>query len=176
MTGAHIRADILDDSGPREEEVPAEAAKPKLSKSEYFHMISSQTNSSLKVHIRVVKSPEPFDVMTATDEELRAKLRGLKCAVRGDMPGGLTFKNRAELERLWFNLSPHGPEDWERVLKQREANAIKAVLMAQAAADLEEEEKRARIAEAIEDAAERAAIDAEMDAAARRHPHGERRE
>ena len=165
---AAIRADLLTDDVPPSHEEAAAAAvptKPRLSREAYMDMISSQTNAAVKFHLRVSKTP-PFDVMTATDDELRAKLRALKCAKRGDVPGGLTFKRRAELERLWFNLSPHGPEEWARVNKQRAENARKAVLMAQEAADLEVEEKRVRDAEALEDASERAAIDAEMDAAA----------
>lgn len=167
-SAAAVRADLLtDDVPPPHEEAAAVAvpAKPRLSREAYFDMISSQTNASVKFHLRVSKTP-PFDVMSATDDELRAKLRALKCAKRGDMPGGLTFKKRAELERLWFNLSPRGPEEWERVNKQRAENARKAVLMAQEAVYLEEAEKRVRDAEALEDASERAAIDAEMEAAA----------
>ena len=142
--------------------VSEETVNPRLSREAYMEMISSQKNKALKMHIRVVKSPPPLDVMIATDEELRAKLRSLKISKRGEVPNGLTLKNRAELERLWFELSPNGPEEWARVNRQRKENAIKAELLAQAAIELEEEDKRLRLKEALEDAAERAAIDAEM--------------
>ena len=124
-----------------------EAAAPVVKGSAYFRMLGEQKNKATP-RVKVVK--DSFDLIGATDEQLRAHLRTMQGFERCNMSYGLCLKSRSELEKLYFEYHPRGIEEWRFVNRER----------SRAQKEFEEERQR-DIRDAAAAAAKAAAAEAE---------------
>lgn len=144
-------------------------AAPVIKGSAYFRMLGEQKNKATP-RVKVVK--DSFDLIGATDEQLRAHLRTMQGFERCNMSYGLCLKSRSELEKLYFEHHPRGIEEWRFVNRERSRaqkefeeerlRDIRDAAAAAAKAEAEEAEKRSLDAE---EAAEKAAHVASVAAA-----------
>jgi hypothetical protein len=139
----------------------AAAARPPRSHAEYLAELGAQRNAHVN-KLRVARPRPVFDLLVASDAELRAHLRAMPAGVRGVLPLGLTGMTRARLEQLYFEHAPNGPSEWERVARMRDWAVVAAEEARRALAEAEAAERVRAAAAAEAEAAELAAIDAEM--------------
>jgi hypothetical protein len=128
----------------------------------YMRMLDEQRNPSAG-KVKVSKE-KVFDLIEATDEQLRARLRKLDGFLRGRMSFGLCMKSRKDLETLYFEHHPTGQIEWDFVCRERWRLARANAAEHEREAAVHEAEKEAEAAELAltesleaEEAAEKAA-------------------